>query len=468
MKTKAILEIEEGWLTLTVADVGCKPMRIRSCLQQKMPEIGRETVANVLQAFAAQTLEGVAGLHVIVGDRRALHVTTTVPPMAADDAVRFLAREVARAGGLQGPDEALMTARLLRVLPEGRLHLGASALPRAAWNPIAAAVEDCGIQVHGLYTMESCLALAAEPSAQGVAVLECSAGRARFVACDGDAPALVRRFLVGGGEGSSSAIVGQLAMELPRTLDWVRENGLQTPKAILYGNRMQIDEDGLTMLRGDLERFEAATLVAHFDDGVAVPGLATLSLLRRLAQAAAPVSLLDEPWLQVPWSRRAVTAFAALAVLGLGMSWFGWQQGREYLGFRDDQRNVDLLVRDVETHIAEAMPAAPGGETAPGTSQLDNALRSRRPVSRLVAEVSNAANDMLHLDALQFAGNERITVTGVVKAANRNAALAALTAFTSRLRGLPYVVADGQDEVAEVGGSGHCLRFKIAMAWRNS
>lgn len=468
MKTQAILEIEEGWLTLTVADIGAKPMRIHSCAQQKMPEISRETVANVMQAFGPEVLADGVGVHVIVGDRRALHLTTTVPLMPADDAVRFLAREVSRAGGLRTATEALMTARLLRTLPGGKLQLAASALPRSVWSPVAAALEDVGAKVRGLYTMESCLALAAGPGEERVAVLECSAGRARFVACDGDAPALVRRFLVGGGEGSSSAVVAQLAMELPRTFDWLRENGLPEPAAIVHGNRMHIDDDGYTMLRGNLERFEAAPLDAEFDEEVPVPGLATLSLLRRLAQGASPDSLLEEPALLVPWARRKVAAYAALAVLGLGMSWLGIEQGSDYLRIRHDQRDVDLRERDVSTHIAEATPAAPAGEVLSAANQLENALRTRRPVSRLVAEVSNAANDAVHLDGLQFATNERIVITGVVKASSRNAALAALAAFTSRLRGLPYVLADGQDEVADVPGTAHCLRFKIGMAWRNS
>ncbi|MFO1078645.1 MAG: hypothetical protein U1E73_13050 [Planctomycetota bacterium] len=325
------------------------------------------------------------------------------------------------------------------------------------------------VHVLGLHTMEACLALAAAPDSRRVAVLECSVGRARFVACDGDAPVQVRRFMVGSGDVHSSALVAQLAIELPRTLEWLRESGLPAPSSVLYGNRLGIDEDGQAALRGEMERFEPAPLDARFAPDAVVPGLATLALLRRFAHGGAPTSLLEEPQLRVPWSRRKVGSFAALALVGAAMAWFGVGQGRGWLQARREHEVIATRAHEVEVRLAAASGlAAPGGETSVSADQLTRALGTRRPISRLIAEVSNAAGDEIGLDSLQFGGGDRVVVAGVVEAQSRSGALAALSAFTGKLRELAYVVADGQDEVTEVGGMPNVLRFKLGMAWRRS
>jgi hypothetical protein len=55
-----------------------------------------------------------------------------------------------------------------------------------------------------------------------------------------------------------------------------------------------------------------------------------------------------------------------------------------------------------------------------------------------------------------------------VEGDSRQEALAALAAFSRRLRGLSYVQADGQEEVGEIDGRSNRLRFRLGMAWRSS
>jgi hypothetical protein len=110
---------------------------------------------------------------------------------------------------------------------------------------------------------------------------------------------------------------------------------------------------------------------------------------------------------------------------------------------------------------------APALSTADAT-RLESALGLRRPASRLVAEVCNAAAPGVLLDNLQFASNERVVVSGVVSGPTRTAALAALAQFASSVQGLPYLLAGAQEDVYEVAGEVNQFRFRLGVAWRNS
>jgi hypothetical protein len=89
-------------------------------------------------------------------------------------------------------------------------------------------------------------------------------------------------------------------------------------------------------------------------------------------------------------------------------------------------------------------------------------------VSRLLAEVSNAANGDVALDGLQFASSEQVVVSGMVTGPSRAAALALLAQFAGRVRDLPYLEPVGQEDVSEVAGTPSRFRFRLTMAWRTS
>jgi hypothetical protein len=116
--------------------------------------------------------------------------------------------------------------------------------------------------------------------------------------------------------------------------------------------------------------------------------------------------------------------------------------------------------------IDELSFARDGGDAAPAP-ELQRALSMRRPISRLLAEISNSCGGELHLEEIQFASKSPVVVSGHVEARTRQLALATMAEFTDKVHALPYLEARGQEEVSEVLGRPNHIRFRISLAWRN-
>jgi len=471
MQTYAIVEIEEGALNVTVGGRDGKVVRVQRAVRLPLAELSRDSLAVALRSIGSDLLQGASGVHVVLGDRRAQHFASTMPPMRANAAVDFVLREAARVTNAADRAELLVATRLLRRLPGGKLMLGSTALPRTAWEPLAAAFESSGLKVLGLFSMEACLALGAVGQGPGtVAVVEVNAGRARFVLCDGDCPVQVRRFLIGGGggDGNGAAVTTQLAMELPRTFEWLRETGQPVPGTLVLGLRVGADESASEMLQNeDLRRVVRIDAPAEVAPGQAQPGLAACMLLTRLAGGKPLPSLLEPPRVVLPLGFTRLASVFLTAAAGLACTASAIVDTHAGLELREQARAMAAERTELEFVASpRTVPAAPGGEVA-DDSWLQTALSMRRPISLLLADVSNCASDELHVEELKFASTERAVVTGVVKGANRQQALAAIAAFAKRLNEIPYVQTGGDEEIGEVPRMANCFRFRLGMTWRN-
>jgi hypothetical protein len=121
-----------------------------------------------------------------------------------------------------------------------------------------------------------------------------------------------------------------------------------------------------------------------------------------------------------------------------------------------------------DTLAAQLVPASVVPVAAPEVDErLQAALVMRRPISRLLADVSNGAGSDLHIEDCRFASTERIVVSGVVQGESRQQALAAIATFARHLQDIPYVKIGGDEEIAEVPRLKNCFRFKLGMTWRN-
>lgn len=470
MNPEFVLELEDGACTLSrvVADGGS--LRITQVLSLPLNELGREGLSQALAELPEGSIPSGAAVAVVLGERRMQHFVSIVPRMPAADMIAFVGREAVRATGQTQTAEVLLSARLLQVGKDGRFKLACVALPAAVWRPLESAITAFGFRIVGLYSMESCLGLAARGTEYATsAVLEINAGRGRFVVCDGDAPTQVRRFLVGNAaDVGGSALVAQLAMELPRTMDWLLESGRGVPTALILGMRLGIDAADRAMLQGDFRAIQPAVSSLKVM-GDMEPGLAVRMLLEQGTKVQRLPSLLAEPELHLPMPASVRLAAAALVLLGLSGSVFA---AMEYPAWWDLERQCNLVAESnlQLQHEQSGLAQAVAERTQPvaGQSKLTSILRLRRPTSRLLADVSQCAGDNLHLEELRFASTERTQLVGVVEGDSRTAALAALAEFVRRLRGLPYLEPQGQEEVGEVPGSQNQFRFKIGLAWRHS
>ena len=472
MQTYAIVELEEGTLNVIVGGRDGATTRVQRSLRIPCADLGYETVSTVLRSIGSDVWEGAGGVHVVLGERRMQHFQSTLPKMTAPEVVAFVTREGMRLSAVQTQAEALVATRLVRRLPGKKLVMGTTALARSVWEPIRRAFESNNIKVAGLYSMETCLAMAAKsPDGDPVAIIECNAGRARFVLCEAESPVQVRRFLIGGGgEGNAAAMTTQLAMELPRTLDWLREIGQALPKALVLGARVNVEDESMEMLRGDdLQTIVRGEMPAVVADGQATPSLGVAALIARLGSGKVLPSLLEVPRLHFSLGASRVVALAATVAAGLACSLSAIVDGKAWITVQDVVEETRAETQRLQAAVA-ADESVPVGNTQqrPEDVRLQTALTMRRPISLLLAQVSNAAEGGLHLEELKFASTDRIVVTGIVEGSSRQQALAALTVFSKRLRDLPYLRADGQDESGEVAGQRNRFRFRLGMAWRNS
>lgn len=470
MRTHTIVKVEEGSLLVTAATSDGKRVDVQRSVRVPLTEVTRDSVLAALRGLDSSLMQGSKGVHVVLGDRRAQHFVATLPPLKEQEAIDFVVREGLRLTGMPAADQLLVSPRILRTLPRRRTVVSTVALAKNVWDPIGAAFEAAGIQVLGLYASETCLALAANGARdESVAALEITAGRARFVLCDGDAPLRIRRFLVSGGaEQSPETLAAQLAMEVPRTVDWLRESGHPAPTRLVLGTRVELDDAGLEMLRGVIPTIERNVAHFHVADGEVRPGLGMMSLFLRLGRGTPPASLLLRPALSMPWTLAHVASLATVAAAGFAFSFFATQEFQALQSMDAEIASMDEESLHAAAHIAE-LEQNPELPVAPEiTERLQAALSMRRPVSRLVADVSNATTEAIKLDELRFASTERTVVSGVVDCKSRKEALDAFASFSDALRQFAYVEMAGQEEVGEVPGQPGRFRFKINLAWRNS
>lgn len=467
MQVHAIVEIEEGTLHVVVGGRDGRQLRVLRSTRLPLPDLNRDALATALRGLGGDLLHGASGVHVVLGDRRAQHFVTTLPRLGSAAAMQFVVREAARLSGQSVGAELLVKARFLRRRRDGKLVVGATSLPRAAWAQLAEAFEASGLPVLGLHTMEECLARAALGRDDAVAVVETNTGRARFVLCDGDCPTQVRRFLVGAGEGNGHAMATQLAMELPRTFEWLRETGQAVPRTLVLGHRVGVDDESMVMLQNeDLAQVLRAPVRLVVDEGQVPPGLAASELLAALANGAPVTSLLGLQRLALPFGSGRLLGLLATAAAGIAASVFAVRQGMELWQLRQQVRGLAEQQAVLDADVEPEPGAAPMGEV-PTDARLQAVLVRRRPISLLLADISAIAEPELSVEDLRFGGNDRLLVAGVVQGKSRQQALAAIAAFSKRLDAIPYLATGGDEEIVEVPRLPNSFRFRLGMTWRN-
>ena len=120
-----------------------------------------------------------------------------------------------------------------------------------------------------------------------------------------------------------------------------------------------------------------------------------------------------------------------------------------------------------EAVVVDAPGAADASHPAPEKDRLQLALSMRRPISKLLMDVSNCADSEIHVEDLKFASTDRVVVTGIVQGDTRQDALKAIARFSRGLGDIAYVQAGGDEEITEVPRLKNCFKFRLGMKWRN-
>ncbi|MCB9886649.1 MAG: hypothetical protein H6838_14240 [Planctomycetes bacterium] len=469
MNTCAIVELEEAALSITVAALRGRRVQVVRNVHVPIPDLEPSTLVSILSSLRSDVLRGIAAVQVILGDRRMHHFRCEVPAMPVADVEQFVRREAMRLTGLPSVDDVLIAVNRLRRTSNGALRIAATALPRAVWDTLHKSFVEAGVTVAGLCSLENCLALLA-PTAAPTAVVECGVGRTRFLLCEDRVVCQVRRFIVGASAGGNSEAVGaQLSLELPRTLEWLRESGNGVPTSMLLGPRAAA---GIRAIGMDLDGLPPVVVREHgvpVKEGETEPTIACTTLLRAIATGGAPPSLLAPLRLELPITgRRVLLLAAAVAVAGFAgwsaMSDFGrWRVAEEHVAeLSVTAAEVERTVRSLQQAEAAATGAA---EVQDG--RLRSALGNRRPVSLLLADLARHAGSV-RLDAVDTTGDDKVTLSGFVTAASRRDALEEVARFLREVRELPYLVPSTGEDIGELPGMLHGFRFQVGFSWRSS
>ncbi|MBK8096331.1 MAG: hypothetical protein IPK26_04445 [Planctomycetes bacterium] len=472
MKT-AIIELEEGSLTLTIARLHKKTPVIHTCFRMPLSDIHGVVLANTLKALVAEIPEDFGTVHVLLGERRMHHFVSQVPVMQVEDLQAFVTREAMRVAGLQTGTELLAVARFRKRLSGRRMLVATTVLPKNVWEPLAKAFAESGIKVASLHSIEDGLAAAlGREHPERTAVMEQSANKARFVLVDNGGVAQVRRFIVPGmdsSDGDTSVLAAQLAMEVPRTLDYLKEINCPPPTALVVSHRVRVEPSDLEMFKGEVAACSQYGHGCKLEDGQAVPGMATLGLLRQLSAGRMPPSLTAGISVVLPTSPMAWVAAAAAVVIGFACGALATVKQGEVGGMQAQLNTTRLETERLEREIqALASPSPDEIAASPEQIRLGGILAGRRPFSRLLATMCATVPKGVLLEDVQFTADDRVQVTGIVEGESRLASLLALSAMATQMRAIEFLAGDGKEDVAEVEGGQHRMRFKFTMNWRHS
>lgn len=466
----SIIELEDGTLTLTIAEVARHQLTVTSCRRVALGNLHGDGPGAALRALQAEFQGAMARVHVLLGERRCQHFTLQLPRLASAQLRTLVVRESLRLAGLPEGTAMLARARVVKRSPHGRFVLGVTAVASDVWEPLARVFQGLGIEVLSLATVEDGLGQAIDFSLPPrTAVVEFSSGRARFVCCEHGAPTQVRRFLVSGfesGDAIDPAVLGaQLAMEVPRTLDYLKEQGQARPEALLLSRRTGLCEDDLEVFTEQGIRCVLARADWQLADGADQPGLASIGRLRALQRGVELTSLSAGVTVHLPMSRTRPLLLAA----GLATGLFGIGLGTAQLGVVDGMRLELRQLRLESARLDRTAAASTVASGATSTAQLaQRVLAMRRPCSLLLAQICNATAPACELQRIDFDGVTGVTVSGRVVETSRTRALAALRAFADGLGRIGCVANRGREEVGELDGDAARLRFSLALRWRQS
>lgn len=463
----AILEIEEGALSLTVASQVGGTLHIDQCQRVLRPDTEPETLSSAIGELLRAVDTEVRQVHVLLGDRRFLHFRIEVPRMRPDELRAFVQRECLRIGSLAADVRVNGHCQRLRRLSNGNYRFAVVALPSRAWQQLQPALDRNGLEVLTLTSIEEGMRAVLPANAPDIAaLLDVSGNRARFVHTEHGAVTQVRRFLLptmsNDREAADPMLAAHLAIEIPRTLDYLAEIEHPLPRALFVGPRTPIAETDLDTLAGDIPVCERLPLPFGIADHQAPPSLATVGRLLAV-QSRRPRSALEGMHVEAP--RSPVPLLAALGAAAAGLA-----VATQVSPLRERNAQLEaeaaataqtlLELGQQETELlADRDPTPPLAD-----EQLDSVLRRRRPASLLLASVCNAAPAGIALTELAYSNAGEIIVRGRTTEPSRLLSLQMIADFAEGLGRVSCLANGSEDIVSDNDTTG--VAFAVRFGWR--
>ncbi len=466
---RVFLEIDENLLTLSLVMFRGKAVQLQECRSVEVDDLRPDRISKAISPLVNDLGLKDLPCHIAFGDRRFVHARTTLPRLESQELQALVDREIRREGSLSGDKKILSEARLVRKLKDGRYEFTLTAVPADVWAPISEGLIAAGLNIVQMTSLDDATAASLAKTEQGpFAILDLGTSRIRFVHCEGRSVRQVRRIFLPSTNLSDAAdaamAASHLALEIPRTLDFLSGLGCEAPGALLVSQRLSLSEDDLMIIRGDIP--VCRRLEANFTqegDGETKPSLATQGLINTVIEASSRSLLANKPII-VPRPIYLSMSWAAILALAFITCLAGVMVNADLEAAQADLDRINLATNELAGRTAEWIEANTPEETA-SDPRLAALLETRRPISHLVAEVCRKVPEGMHLTGLRLLSQDRIEVTASVSSGSRLESLGLAAKFVQSLATIPYL-SKQSEEIEENRLAPENLRFRVLLHWR--
>ncbi len=463
-----IFEIDEGSLSLAVAEVRRKKIQVLLHRRVALPSMeGSALVFAMHDVLKDQDKDG-AFVHVVLSDPNFLHFDLQLPRLEFTDLKTVMKREARRLGSVPDEDQVLLGARQLEKIGRGAWRHAVVALPENSLRPIKDALKREGLEIHSLTSVEeAAVRLLPRSLPDATLFLGHGAGRIRFVYLERGVITQRRHILAPGlddqGGGPENGFwIDQLSMEMGWNLDYLGDMGKARPESIVLSTDLDLSEEQVEKIRGELPLLEAAPPLFESPEGNLTQS--TQGILHGLVAGGA-ISIfgvrggprrLDKKL--VLWT--SLSACLSLVLLA-GSGWV-MQRGAEIQERIQEDRSRLQDLRSEREGIAEDLDAIEAREER---ARLRAVLGSRRPLSLLLAEFCKNVPTGIHLAEMSVKPDGALYVRGRASGLDRLGSLDLVKAYRESLQKLEFLV-EVRERVERFEGEEAWLDFLILARWR--
>ena len=469
----ALLEIDGTASTLAVGRrVGRRSVKVtRVESLRATTEDASETARQVGDTLRGLKVGPETPVHLALGERRFHHFLLRIPLISATELRAVALREARRLTSASNESAFRLGIRHLRAAG-GAWHEFAVVAAETAWfDAVLEALRSAGLAIESTTSIEDAtLAGLPEDCPPTFAAISRSGERLRYLHCQDGGIVQVRR-LVAPDLDDPTMVTTHLAIEIPRTSEFLAQNGWRAATECILTADLGIDQELAKLLvNEDLTRVRTAP-APHVPTSSGAGAESSLpaslqGLTQRILERDRAWSLTNDfvpkYWRSKTWLARRVGGSAVIllglaAALWSGYRWFvtGGDVARlrarlEHLTLGDPGNLEPLMDRDrVEREFSQ------------------NWRDRRRPVSRALADLIACATEGVYFAAIRLdAKQDRITVDGWCQTPSRRETLEKIAEVLASMRVLPMLRPAAENVTAVAGAPVGRLDFHVAMVWR--